>query len=110
MESSRDEALIHAYTYWAPIFYALGLTGSIASLITLQSPKFSARIYIYLKALALADLGFLVFAIRLLQLIRNKYHNSGVFLQCKRMDCQLLRQRISVMKIKTLYVSRELAF
>ena len=79
MESSRDEALIHAYTYWAPIFYALGLTGSIASLITLQSSKFSARIYIYLKALALADLGFLVFAIRLLQLIRNKYHNGSEF-------------------------------
>ena len=71
MESSQDEALIHAYTYWAPIFYALGLTGSIASLITLQSSKFSARIYIYLKALALADLGFLVFAIRLLQLITH---------------------------------------
>ena len=24
---SQDQALIHAYTYWAPILYALGLTG-----------------------------------------------------------------------------------
>lgn len=63
MESGRDETLIYAYTYWAPLLYVLGLMGSVASLITLQSSKFSARIYVYLKSLALADLGFLVFAI-----------------------------------------------
>ena len=44
--------------------------------------------------------------------VRVEY--SGVFLQCQKMDRQLLRQkvrqRISVMKANTLYVSRELAF
>ena len=63
MELGINKAQIYAYTHWAPLFYILGLVGSIASLITLQSSKFSARIYIYLKSLALADLGFLIFAI-----------------------------------------------
>ena len=35
---------------------------------------------------------------------------SRVFLQRQRMDRQLLRQRISVMKTNKLYVSGELAF
>jgi hypothetical protein len=64
MESEdKNQALIHAYTYWAPVLYFLGLAGSIASLVTLQSSKFSARIYVYLRALALSDLFFLSFAI-----------------------------------------------
>ena len=65
MESEdKNQALIHAYTYWAPVLYFLGLAGSVASLVTLQSSKFSARIYVYLRALALSDLCFLSFAIR----------------------------------------------
>ena len=64
MESEdKNQALIHAYTYWAPGLYFLGLAGSVASLVTLQSSKFSARIYVYLRALALSDLFFLSFAI-----------------------------------------------
>ena len=70
MESNTDNCLILAYTYFAPILYALGLTGSIASFVTLQSSKFSARIYVYLKSLALADFGFLIFAMRLLKLAK----------------------------------------
>ena len=64
MESEdKNQALIHAYTYWAPMLYFLGLFGSIASLVTLQNSKFSARIYVYLRALALSDFFFLAFAI-----------------------------------------------
>ena len=44
-----NRALIFAYTYLAPFLFVLGLLGSIASIITLQSSKFSARIYVYLK-------------------------------------------------------------
>ena len=33
------------------------------NLITLQSSKFSARIYVYLRALSLADMGFMIFVI-----------------------------------------------
>ena len=64
MESvDKNYALLHAYTYWAPVLYFLGLFGSIASLVTLQNSKFSARIYVYLRALALSDFFFLAFAI-----------------------------------------------
>ena len=74
MESSKNEILITVYTYFAPILYVLGLTGSIASFVTLQSSKFSARIYVYLRSLALADFGFLIFAMRLLHLVKtNKF-------------------------------------
>ena len=74
MESSKNEILITVYTYFGPILYVLGLTGSIASFVTLQSSKFSARIYVYLRSLALADFGFLIFAMRLLHLVKtNKF-------------------------------------
>ena len=64
MESeNQNKTLINAYTYFAPWSYILGIGGSIASLVTLQSSKFSARIYVYLRALALSDLAFLAFAI-----------------------------------------------
>ena len=64
MESEdKNQALIITYLYFAPLLYTLGLAGSIASLVTLQSSQFSARIYVYLRALALSDLAFLAFAI-----------------------------------------------
>ena len=40
-----------AYGYIAPILIAMGLFGSLASLITLSHRKFSGRLYTYLKVL-----------------------------------------------------------
>ena len=64
-----------AYTYCAPILTGFGIAGSIANLITLYtSPKFSARIYTYLKYLSLYDLGFLSFAFSLTYYIPREGH------------------------------------
>ena len=45
------------------IFFGLGITGSIFNLATLFTDvKFTSRLYTYLKALSVYDLGFLLFA------------------------------------------------
>ena len=45
------------------IFFGLGIAGSIFNLATLFSDvKFTSRLYTYLKALSVYDLGFLLFA------------------------------------------------
>ena len=72
---STGQANTIAYTYCAPILTGFGIAGSIANLITLYtSPKFSARIYTYLKYLSLYDLGFLSFAFSLTYYIPREGH------------------------------------
>ena len=50
------------YQYFAPFILAIGIIGSLANLITLSHRKFSGRLYVYLKALSVADLASLSFA------------------------------------------------
>ena len=74
-----DRAEQVAYKWVAPILCVLGLTGSLASLITLHGAHFSARIYTYLKALSVADLGFLIVTIPYLDEIANsKQHDDAI--------------------------------
>ena len=49
------------------------MTGCIASLITLSHKKFSGRLYVYLMALSIADLAFLVFAVSIFVNKLSKY-------------------------------------
>jgi len=63
----NEEALEWAerigYLYLAPVIVSLGLFGALANLIVLSNERFSGnRFYVYLKAIAVADLSFLVFA------------------------------------------------
>ena len=61
------DTIIHAqkvYGVIIQIVFGLGITGSIFNLATLFSDvKFTSRLYTYLKALSVYDLGFLLFAI-----------------------------------------------
>ena len=51
------------YGFIIQIFFGFGITGSIFNLATLFSDvKFTSRLYTYLKALSIYDLGFLLFA------------------------------------------------
>ena len=55
-----------AYLCVAPVFYGLGYFGCIFNLITLSNhQKFRSRIYTYLRALSLADIGYITFIIPL---------------------------------------------
>ena len=52
------------YKYIAPVIFALGLAGNLANIIILRNrKKFSGRLYIYLRALAITDIICLCFAI-----------------------------------------------
>ena len=61
------DTIIHAqkiYGVFIQIIFGLGITGSIFNLATLFSDvKFTSRLYTYMKALSVYDLGFLLFAI-----------------------------------------------
>ena len=54
----------YGYKYVAPVIFAIGLAGNVANMIILRNrKKFSGRLYIYLRALALTDIMCLCFAI-----------------------------------------------
>ena len=54
----------YGYKYVAPVIFAIGLAGNVANMIILRNrKKFSGRLYIYLRALALTDILCLCFAI-----------------------------------------------
>lgn len=57
-------ANVIGYKYLAPIIFAFGLVGNVANMIILSNmKKFSGRLYIYLRALAIADIICVCFAI-----------------------------------------------
>ena len=59
-----DNATFIGYGVVAPVIFAVGLAGNLATLVTLSNrAKFSGRIYTYLRALAISDLGCLVLSI-----------------------------------------------
>jgi hypothetical protein len=74
IEEAICQAEYYAYKYLAPVIFCLGMAGSLANLITLWHSKFSARIYVYLKALSVSDLGFLSFAISKIVDILNSHN------------------------------------
>ena len=74
-----DTAEDIAYKYVAPFLYVLGLSGSLANLVTLHGTSLSARIYTYLKALSLADLGFITVLIPYLTWVANSKNGSEEF-------------------------------
>lgn len=52
---------ILGYTVVAPIIFAIGILGNAANLATLSNRKrFSGRLYVYLRALAVSDLVCIV--------------------------------------------------
>ena len=52
------------YRYVAPVIFAIGLLGNVANIVVLQNTKrFSGRLYVYLRALALTDIICLSFAV-----------------------------------------------
>ena len=56
-----DNAENIGYQVVAPVIFAIGLAGNIATLITLGNrTKFSGRLYTYLRALAISDLCCLI--------------------------------------------------
>ena len=56
-------ANIIGYKYIAPVIFAIGLLGNVANVIILRNrKKFSGRLYIYLRALAITDIICLSFA------------------------------------------------
>ena len=69
-----DNATFIGYGLVAPVIFAVGLTGNIATLVTLSNrTKFSGRIYTYLRALAMSDLGCLIFSIIMVSLGMYRY-------------------------------------
>ena len=63
----HEKLQYNSYLCVAPVFYGLGYFGSIFNLITLSNHhKFRSRIYTYLRALSLADIGYITFLIPLL--------------------------------------------
>ena len=59
-----DNATFIGYGIVAPVIFAVGLAGNFATLVTLSNrTKFSGRIYTYLRALAISDLGCLILSI-----------------------------------------------
>lgn len=62
-EFAQSRVAIIGYMYVAPTLITMGLVGSFASMATLSHRKFSGRFFTYLKALALADICFLCFAV-----------------------------------------------
>ena len=67
--SMSDQEIIElanviGYKYIAPVIFAIGLVGNVANVIILRNRKrFSGRLYIYLRALAITDIICLSFAI-----------------------------------------------
>ena len=56
-----DKAENIGYQVVAPVIFAIGLTGNMATLVTLGNrTKFSGRLYTYLRALAISDLCCLI--------------------------------------------------
>ena len=59
-----ENANIVAYGVVAPLIFAIGLAGNLATLVTLaNTTKFSGRIYTYIRALALSDLTCIIFCV-----------------------------------------------
>ena len=59
-----DNANLVAYGVVAPVIFAIGLAGNLATLVTLaNTTKFSGRIYTYIRALALSDLTCIIFCV-----------------------------------------------
>ena len=64
-----SQVIIHnanliAYGIVAPVIFAIGLAGNLATLVTLaNTTKFSGRIYTYIRALAISDLTCLIFCV-----------------------------------------------
>ena len=52
------------YQVLIPIFALFGVVGNILSLFILSQPQFIDSLYIYLKGLAIADLGYLIMALQ----------------------------------------------
>ena len=69
-----DNATFIGYGVVAPVIFAVGLAGNLATLVTLSNrTKFSGRIYTYLRALAISDLGCLILSIIMVALGTYRY-------------------------------------
>ncbi len=61
--STGAQIALIAYCYVLPVICVIGIIGNITNLITLASPRLRAVSYMYLRALAVADLCCMVFVL-----------------------------------------------
>ena len=65
------------YLFIAPIFFLMGVIGSVINLIVLSGPGFNSHLYFYLRALSVSDLSFLISAAVVLSNVLLSYINGG---------------------------------
>ena len=65
------------YLFIAPIFFLMGVIGSVINLIVLSGPGFNSNLYFYLRALSVSDLSFLISAAVVLSNVLLSYINNA---------------------------------
>ena len=64
MEEMQNIVRIAVYHVGVPLIATLGIFGNILSIVILSQPQFIDCLYLYLKGLAIADLGYLIVALQ----------------------------------------------
>ena len=64
MENIQDLVRVGVYQVGVPLITIFGILGNILSIIILSQPQFSECLYLYLRGLAVADLGYLLIAVQ----------------------------------------------
>ena len=89
------------YKYVAPVIFAIGLLGNVANIVVLQNTKrFSGRLYIYLRALALTDIICLSFAVSgIIHQMAVPFHDDGIII-----GTSVQVNRLEIVTLKILYI------